>query len=62
MILKKINDSKDQLNSHLNHILTLRYLKYSIKICIVGNAIHCDEAKAAGIDSIDVEGLKAFNK
>jgi len=34
----------------------------NIKICIVGNVIHCDEAQKACIDYIDVDGLKAFNK
>lgn len=32
------------------------------KVCVLGNAIHNEEAQKAGIDFIDVEGLKAFNK
>jgi large subunit ribosomal protein L10Ae len=32
------------------------------KICIIGDALHCDEAKAAGFDFIDMDGLKKFNK
>lgn len=33
-----------------------------LKICIIGNAAHCEQAKANGIPSIDVDGLKKFNK
>jgi large subunit ribosomal protein L10Ae len=32
------------------------------KICVIGDAKHCDEAKAAGYDFIDMDGLKKFNK
>jgi len=32
------------------------------KIAIIGTAAHCDQAKAAGVPCIDVEGLKKFNK
>ena len=35
---------------------------YSWQIAIIGTVAHCDAAKAAKIDSIDVEGLKKFNK
>jgi large subunit ribosomal protein L10Ae len=28
----------------------------------VGNAMHCQQAKEANVDWIDVEGLKKFNK
>jgi large subunit ribosomal protein L10Ae len=31
-------------------------------VCIIGSAAHCDQARAAGIDCIDVDGLKAFDK
>jgi large subunit ribosomal protein L10Ae len=34
----------------------------NMKVAILGSAAHCDQAKAAGIDCIDVEGLKKFNK
>lgn len=34
----------------------------SLKIAIIGTAAHCDDAKRANIDWIDVEGLKKFNK
>jgi len=32
------------------------------KVAIIGTIKHCDEAKAAGVAYIDVEGLKKFNK
>jgi large subunit ribosomal protein L10Ae len=34
----------------------------NLKICIIGDAKHIDEAVAAGVDNIDLEGLKKFNK
>lgn len=36
--------------------------KQSSRICIFGDEIHCDEAKALGIDCIDLEGMKKFNR
>ena len=36
--------------------------KPRMKVCIIGNAIHCQQAKEAGVACIDVDGLKKFNK
>jgi len=36
--------------------------KNQMKFCILGDDIHCDEAKALGIDFKDVETLKQFNR
>jgi large subunit ribosomal protein L10Ae len=33
-----------------------------MKICVLGDAKHCEEAKALGVDYMDVEGLKKLNK
>jgi len=33
-----------------------------MKVCIFGDAQHCDQAKAIGIDSMSVEDLKKLNK
>lgn len=33
-----------------------------MKICVLGDASHCDEAKAAGLPCMDVEALKKLNK
>merc|ERR1711976_589036 len=32
------------------------------KICVFGDAAHCDEAKEKGYDSMDVEALSKFNR
>ena len=32
------------------------------KICVIGDAKHVEEAKAEGLDAIDMDGLKKFNK
>ncbi|XP_952805.1 60S ribosomal L1/L10a protein, putative [Theileria annulata] len=36
--------------------------KKNMKVCVFGDAVHCDEAKALGVDYIDLEGLKKFNR
>ena len=36
--------------------------KASYKVCVLGDAQHCDEAKAKGIPYMDVEALKGLNK
>lgn len=33
-----------------------------MKVCVLGDASHCDEAKAHNIPCMDVEALKKFNK
>eukprot|EP00899_Mesostigma_viride_P026633 jgi/Mesvir1/7154/Mv02514-RA.1 len=33
-----------------------------LKVCILGDAQHCEEAKLVGIESMDVEALKKLNK
>lgn len=33
-----------------------------MKVCLLGDASHCDEAKAAGIPCMDAEALKKLNK
>mmetsp|Transcript_44035 Transcript_44035/g.42614 ORF Transcript_44035/g.42614 Transcript_44035/m.42614 type:complete len:120 (-) Transcript_44035:403-762(-) len=33
-----------------------------LKICLIGDAKHIEEAKNLDIDTIDLEGLKKFNK
>ena len=36
--------------------------KPRMSICIIGNAIHCGQAKDLSLPHIDVDGLKKFNK
>jgi len=33
-----------------------------LKICMLGDAKHCEEAQGVGIDHMDVEALKKLNK
>jgi len=33
-----------------------------MRVCVLGDASHCDEAKAAGIPCMDVDALKKLNK
>ena len=46
-----------ETNLRLPHIPRNKY-----KICVLGDAQHCDEAKANDIPSMDVEALKKLNK
>jgi len=34
----------------------------NMKICILGNAVHCEEAERIGLDKMSVDDLKKFNK
>merc|ERR1712072_651876 len=34
----------------------------NVKMCVIGNARHCEEAKKLKVPCIDVDGLKKFNK
>jgi len=36
--------------------------KPRLRVCILGDQVHCDEAKKNGIDFRDIEALKALNK
>jgi len=36
--------------------------RINMKICVIGDAAHIDEAKKLGLDTIDQDGLKNFNK
>merc|ERR1711907_837254 len=36
--------------------------KNKMKFCVLGDVIHCDEAKALGVDYRDMEALKQFNR
>ena len=34
----------------------------NMKVCVLGDAFHCDQAKAVGLESMSVEDLKKLNK
>lgn len=36
--------------------------KLNLKVCILGDALHCDQAKAAGLEFKNVDDLKKLNK
>lgn len=49
--------------SNYDVIIRLRHIpRPKMKICVLGDASHCDEAKAAGIPCMDAEALKKLNK
>ncbi|KAJ8613776.1 hypothetical protein CTAYLR_008853 [Chrysophaeum taylorii] len=34
----------------------------NMKVCVIGNAVHCEEAERVGVDKMSVDDLKKFNK
>ena len=45
------------------HVPRLRHIpRPKMRVCVLGDASHCDEAKAAGIPCMDVDALKKLNK
>merc|ERR1712117_798975 len=60
IVLKNYDPQKDKRFSgtvKLPHIP-----RPSSKVCVLGDDAHCDEAKANGFDSMDVEAMKKLNK
>eukprot|EP00963_Diacronema_lutheri_P009314 scaffold840_cov344-Pavlova_lutheri.AAC.31 len=58
--LKNYDPQKDK---RFSGTVKLPYVpRPKMKVCVLGDAAHCDEAKAIGIDSMDVAALKAMNK
>merc|ERR1711990_66095 len=58
--LKNYDPSKDKRFKG-SVILPNRAFKRK-KICVLGNVNHCEEARAMGLDAMDVEKLKTFKK
>jgi len=44
------------------HAPKLSLSRPGLRVCVLGDAKHCDEAKALGIPSMDAEALKKLNK
>ena len=45
------------------YVARLRHIpRPKMKVCVLGDASHCDEAKANDIPHMDVEALKKLNK
>lgn len=58
--LKDYDPKKDK---RFSGTIRLAHLcKTKIKTCVIGDVQHMEEAKALGIDCIDLDGLKKFNK
>lgn len=60
IVLRDYDLEKDKKFKGSVRLPNLIYPK--LKICVLGNALHNDEAKEAGIEFIDIDGLKSFNK
>lgn len=58
--LKDYDPKKDKRFSGSLRLPTVT--KDNIKVCIIGDLGHCEEAQALGLDNIDMDGLKKFNK
>jgi large subunit ribosomal protein L10Ae len=58
--LKDYDPKKDK---RFSGTIRLGYLcKTTMKTCVIGDVQHMEEAKLLGIDCIDLDGLKKFNK
>lgn len=57
--LKDYDPKKDK---RFSGSLRLPTVTKTLKICVIGDLGHCEEAQALGIDNIDMDGLKKFNK
>ena len=58
--LKDYDPKKDKRFSGSMRLPNL--CKTKIKVCVIGDVQHIGEAQALGIDAIDLDGLKKFNK
>ncbi|CAI8003315.1 60S ribosomal protein L10a-2 [Geodia barretti] len=58
--LKNYDPQKDK---RFSGTVKLRHIpRPHMKVCVLGDASHCDEAKANGVPCMDVEALKKLNK
>ena len=58
--LKNYDPSRDKRFSGTFKLPTIP--RPNLKICILGNAVHCEEAERIGVEHRSVEDLKKFNK
>jgi large subunit ribosomal protein L10Ae len=58
--LKDYDPKKDKRFSGTMRLAHL--CKTKVKTCVIGDVQHMEEAKALGVDCIDLDGLKKFNK
>ena len=58
--LKAYDPSKDK---RFSGVVKLPYeAKPKLKVCILGDQAHCDEAQAAGLDFLTIEDLKGYSR
>eukprot|EP00056_Hartaetosiga_gracilis_P021012 m.22362 g.22362 ORF g.22362 m.22362 type:complete len:192 (-) comp8830_c0_seq1:278-853(-) len=60
IMLKNYDPSRDKRFS--GTVKLPHTAKRSLKVCMLGDAAHCDEAKASGIPCMDVEELKKMKR
>eukprot|EP00005_Dracoamoeba_jomungandri_P003802 CAMPEP_0174261592 /NCGR_PEP_ID=MMETSP0439-20130205/11518_1 /TAXON_ID=0 /ORGANISM="Stereomyxa ramosa, Strain Chinc5" /LENGTH=223 /DNA_ID=CAMNT_0015346087 /DNA_START=27 /DNA_END=698 /DNA_ORIENTATION=- len=58
--LKAYDPSKDK---RFSGVVRLPYeAKPKLRVCVLGDQYHCDEAQAAGMDFLTIEDLKGYNR
>jgi len=58
--LKNYDPSKDKRFS--GSVLLPNICRPTLKVCVLGDELHCDEAKEAGIDFLGIEDLKKYKR
>lgn len=58
--LKNYDPSRDKRFSGTFKLPTVP--RPNMKVCVLGNAVHCEEAERIGVEHKSVEDLKKFNK
>ncbi|GIX61796.1 ribosomal protein RPL10A [Babesia caballi] len=58
-----LKDYDTQRDKRFNGTVVLQNVpRQRLSVCVFGDQVHCDQAKSLGIDYIDLEGLKKFNR
>eukprot|EP01017_Pseudomicrothorax_dubius_P029679 TRINITY_DN362_c0_g5_i1.p1 TRINITY_DN362_c0_g5~~TRINITY_DN362_c0_g5_i1.p1 ORF type:complete len:216 (+),score=81.61 TRINITY_DN362_c0_g5_i1:76-723(+) len=58
-----LRDYDPEKEKRFSGAIRLPFAPYpNLKVCVIGTAVHCEQAQKAGIESIDSDGLKKFNK
>ncbi|KAK2196928.1 bifunctional Ribosomal protein L1-ribosomal biogenesis protein/Ribosomal protein L1-like/Ribosomal protein L1 [Babesia duncani] len=58
-----LKDYDTQRDKRFNGSVCLQNIpRQRMSVCVFGDQVHCDQAKELGVDCIDLEGLKKFNR
>ncbi|KAF8819896.1 ribosomal protein RPL10A [Cardiosporidium cionae] len=58
-----LKDYDTQRDKRFSGTVKLPYIpRPRMKVCVLGDAVHCEQAQSIGVDSMDVEDLKKLNK